>query len=56
MNETDRGRLLISHSSEDAGASGVVFDDHHDENVLTQHGMLYCIDTVFYLTDAFWKE
>jgi hypothetical protein len=27
----------------------------HDENVLTRNGVLYFIDTVFYLTDEFWK-
>ncbi len=36
--------------------SGVILEDLHDENVLTQNGMLYFIDTVFYLTDDFWKE
>jgi len=35
---------------------GVILEDLHDENVLTQNGMLYFIDTVFYLTDDFWKE
>ena len=38
-----------------AGA-GVILEDLHDENVLTQNGMLYFIDTVFYLTQAFWTE
>jgi len=35
--------------------AGVILEDLHDENVLTQNGMLYFIDTVFYLTDDFWK-
>ncbi|WP_366518144.1 hypothetical protein [uncultured Mucilaginibacter sp.] len=26
----------------------------HDENVLTRNGILYFIDTVFYLTGNFW--
>lgn len=38
-----------------AGA-GVILEDLHDENVLTQHGILYFIDTVFYLTQAFWTD
>ena len=38
-----------------AGA-GVILEDLHDENVLTQNGMLYFIDTVFYLTQAFWTD
>jgi hypothetical protein len=28
---------------------GLILEDLHDENVLTQNGMLYFIDTVFYL-------
>lgn len=35
---------------------GVILEDLHDENVLTQNDMLYFIDTVFYLTDSFWKK
>jgi hypothetical protein len=34
---------------------GIIIEDLHDENVLTNHGILYFIDTVFYLTDEFWK-
>jgi hypothetical protein len=30
---------------------GVILEDLHDENVLTQDGMLYFIDTVFYITN-----
>jgi hypothetical protein len=29
---------------------GLILEDLHDENVLTQNGMLYFIDTVFYIT------
>ncbi len=29
---------------------GIILEDLHDENVLTQNGMLYFIDTVFYIT------
>ena len=36
--------------------SGVILEDLHDENVLTQNGILYFIDTVFSLTEDFWKE
>ena len=28
---------------------GLILEDLHDENVLTQDGMLYFIDTVFYI-------
>lgn len=34
---------------------GIILEDLHDENVLTRNDVLYFIDTVFYLTDAFWK-
>jgi hypothetical protein len=33
---------------------GIILEDLHDENVLTQNEILYFIDTVFYLTDKFW--
>jgi hypothetical protein len=35
---------------------GIILEDLHDENVLTQNEILYFIDTVFYLTDNFWKD
>ena len=31
---------------------GLILEDLHDENVLTQDGMLYFIDTVFYIVKA----
>jgi hypothetical protein len=31
---------------------GLILEDLHDENVLTQNGMLYFIDTVFYITSS----
>jgi hypothetical protein len=34
----------------------LILEDLHDENVLTKDGLLYFIDTVFYLTDEFWIE
>ena len=33
---------------------GIIIEDLHDENVLTNHGVLYFIDTVFYFTPDFW--
>lgn len=33
---------------------GIILEDLHDENVLTRKGILYFIDTVFYLTNEFW--
>jgi len=35
---------------------GIILEDLHDENVLTRNGVLYFIDTVFYLTDVFWNN
>lgn len=35
---------------------GVILEDLHDENVLTSNEILFFIDTVFYLTDNFWKD
>jgi hypothetical protein len=35
---------------------GIILEDLHDENVLTRNGVLYFIDTVFYLTDTFWRN
>ncbi len=34
---------------------GIILEDLHDENVLTENGILQFIDTVFYLTDDFFK-
>lgn len=34
---------------------GIILEDLHDENVLTKNGILYFIDTVFYLTQEFWE-
>ncbi|WP_461791824.1 putative polyvalent protein kinase domain-containing protein [Pedobacter sp.] len=35
---------------------GIILEDLHDENVLTNNGILFFIDTVFYLTEEFWKD
>jgi len=35
---------------------GIIIEDLHDENVLTKNGLLYFIDTVFYITPAFWGK
>lgn len=34
---------------------GIIAEDLHDENVLTSNGILFFIDTVFYLTQEFYK-
>ena len=36
---------------------GIVLEDLHDENVLTKQGVLYFIDTVFYIDPkVFWLD
>lgn len=35
---------------------GIILEDLHDENVLTGDDILHFIDTVFYLTEDFWKK
>ncbi|MDZ7899398.1 MAG: hypothetical protein U5N85_15405 [Arcicella sp.] len=35
---------------------GIILEDLHDENVLTENGILQFIDTVFYLTDTFYNK
>jgi hypothetical protein len=35
---------------------GLIFEDLHDENVLSANGILFFIDTVFYLTPSFHTE
>lgn len=34
---------------------GIIVEDLHDENVLSKNGILYFIDTVFYLTNNFYE-
>jgi len=34
---------------------GIIFEDLHDENVLCSNGILFFIDTVFYLTKTFYE-
>lgn len=35
---------------------GIILEDLHDENVLSQEGVLKFIDTVFYITEEFYRE
>lgn len=35
---------------------GLIFEDLHDENVLSYNGVLYFVDTVFYLMRAFYSR
>jgi hypothetical protein len=35
---------------------GIILEDLHDENVLINNGVLFFVDTVFYLMDSFGGE
>lgn len=35
---------------------GIILEDLHDENVLTENGIIQFIDTVFYITDKFYAD
>jgi Serine/Threonine/Tyrosine Kinase found in polyvalent proteins len=35
---------------------GIILEDLHDENVLTSNGVLFFVDTVFYLTEVFYSK
>lgn len=35
---------------------GIIIEDLHDENVLTKDGVLFFVDTVFYVIDKFWEQ
>lgn len=35
---------------------GIILEDLHDENVLTENGILKFIDTVFYIKDSFYEK
>ena len=35
---------------------GIILEDLHDENVLTENGVLRFIDTVFFITDKFYED
>ncbi|MFV0565462.1 MAG: hypothetical protein ACK5NB_06490 [Flavobacteriaceae bacterium] len=35
---------------------GIIIEDLHDENVLTNNGLLYFIDTVFYINPEFFQK
>jgi hypothetical protein len=34
---------------------GIIFEDLHDENVLSRNEILFFVDTIFYLTETFFK-
>lgn len=38
------------------GNLGLIFEVLHDENIISQNGILFFIDTIFYLTENFYKK
>lgn len=52
---TSNGFINIRNNDYENRELGIILEDLHDENVLTRNGVLYFIDTVFYITDKFWQ-
>ena len=50
---TDNGFINKKNSDYYSKELGIIVEDLHDENVLTNDGVLFFIDTVFYLTKEF---
>jgi hypothetical protein len=54
---TNNGFINIRRHDYEHPELGIIIEDLHDENVLTYDGMLYFIDTVFYINSAvFWDS
>jgi hypothetical protein len=49
----DNGFILKKNNDYSHPEAGIILEDLHDENVLTRNGVLFFIDTVFYLKDNF---
>ena len=52
----DNGFHLKKNNDYDNPALGIILEDLHDENVLTNNKVLFFIDTVFYLKASFFNE
>jgi parallel beta-helix repeat protein len=50
------GFELIKNNDYFNNKIGIILEDLHDENVLTNNGVLFFIDTVFYIKDSFFSE
>ena len=50
---TDNGFINKKNSDYYSKELGIIVEDLHDENVLTNDGVLFFIDTVFYLAKEF---
>jgi hypothetical protein len=51
----DNGFRLKKNNDYHNPSLGIILEDLHDENVLTNNKVLFFIDTVFYLEDSFFK-
>jgi len=51
----NNGFILKRYNDYYSNSLGIIAEDLHDENVLSKDGVLFFIDTVFYLTDAFYN-
>ncbi len=49
------GFILKKNNDYYSQSLGLIAEDLHDENVLTKDGVLFFIDTVFYVTDHFFS-
>ena len=49
------GFILKKNNDYYSESLGLIAEDLHDENVLTKDGVLFFIDTVFYITDHFFS-
>jgi len=49
----ENGFVLKRNNDYQSIKLGVILEDLHEENVLTQDGVLFFVDTVFYLMDGF---
>ena len=48
--------ILMRNNDYQSTYLGIIFEDLHDENVLSRNGILYFIDTVFYITPNFYNN
>lgn len=46
----------IRNNDYESSVLGIIFEDLHDENVLSRGAILYFIDTVFYLKEDFFVK
>lgn len=51
----NNGFLLKKNNDYFNDVLGIILEDLHDENVLTNNNVLFFVDTVFYITDKFYK-